>query len=261
MPRDFIRRFHLKVELPDAQLRFINRALNLIFEGFKWNYLDSGTQNNLDRQIASALGLRHIYRMSMEKYIEGDFLKCLQALEAFYKGVTPLGLEKEISKTIDDLLLESEVDLGIRWQQGRFIKSGAQLLDEELVNKPLHWLTGKKYENVLQPYKKGLEHFLQSQKRPELLVDVITDMYETLEALAKNITGRQDKELSANQELFLKMVKASDAYKVLLKDYIDYANKFRHALKEGEKRPALSVAEVESFVYLTGIFIRLAIVE
>jgi hypothetical protein len=89
MPRDFTRRFHLKVELPDAQLRFINRALNLIFEGFKWNHFDTGTQNNLDRQIASALGLRHIYRMSMEKYIEGDFLKCLQALEAFYKGVIP----------------------------------------------------------------------------------------------------------------------------------------------------------------------------
>jgi hypothetical protein len=48
---------------------------------------------------------------------------------------------------------------------------------------------------------------------------------------------------------------------VLLKEYIEYANNFRHALKEGEKRPAVSVAEVESFVYLTGIFIRLAIAE
>jgi hypothetical protein len=53
-------------------------------------------------------------------------------------------------------------------------------------------------------------------------------------------------------------VNASADYKVLLKDYIDYANKFRHAAKEGTPKPALSPKEVESFIYLTGIFIRLA---
>jgi hypothetical protein len=209
----------------------------------------------------SALGLRYVPGSTMERYIQQDFLNCLQALEAFYKAVIPSGLEKDLSEIINDLLLESEVDLGIRWLQGRFIKSGAKLLDEELVNKSLHWLGEKNYETVLQPFTKGLEHFLQSQKRPEVLADVITDMYEAVEALAKIITGRQDKDLSANRELFLKQVKASDAYKVLLKDYIEYANNFRHALKQEEKRPPLSVAEVESFVYLTGIFIRLAIVE
>jgi hypothetical protein len=84
-------------------------------------------------------------------------------------------------------------------------------------------------------------------------------MYEALEALAKIVTGRPDKDLSANRELFIKKVKASDEYKQLLKDYIDYANKFRHAVKEGESRPKLTEKEAESFIYLTGLFIRLAI--
>ena len=53
-------------------------------------------------------------------------------------------------------------------------------------------------------------------------------------------------------------MKASEDYKVLLRDYIDYANKFRHAESECEPKPQLSEREVESFVYLTGIFIRLA---
>ena len=79
-----------------------------------------------------------------------------------------------------------------------------------------------------------------------------------LEALAKTVTGRPDKDLSANREMFLAKVKASDEYKQLLKDYIDYANRFRHAEREGQRRPELSRKEVESFVYLTGVFIRLA---
>jgi hypothetical protein len=101
-------------------------------------------------------------------------------------------------------------------------------------------------------------HKLLSQYiKKDGLSDVITDMYEAVEALAKKVTGR-DKDLSENRELFISKVKASDHYKVMLKDYIDYANDFRHAEREGKPKPQLSEREVESFVYLTGIFIRLA---
>jgi hypothetical protein len=82
-------------------------------------------------------------------------------------------------------------------------------------------------------------------------------MYEAVEALAKIETGR-DVDLSANCELFVKSVKASEPYKALLKDYIAYANQFRHAPRNKQPRPALSMKETESFVYMTGLFIRLA---
>ncbi len=84
-------------------------------------------------------------------------------------------------------------------------------------------------------------------------------MYEALEALAQIITGRPGQTLSANREMFVSRVGASDHYKKLLKDYIDYAHEFRHAAREPGARPTPSKAEVESFMYLTGIFIRLAI--
>ena len=157
------------------------------------------------------------------------------------------------------LLQQSEFNLGIQWQDGKFIRTGAKLLDDKLINEPLHWLKEKSYESVLTPFSKGLELFLQAQKRPELLADVITDMYESIEALAKFLTGRPEKDLSANRELFLKRIKASESYKIILKDYIDYANEFRHAMEEGKSKPSLSQSEAESFVYLTGLFIRLAI--
>jgi hypothetical protein len=139
------------------------------------------------------------------------------------------------------------------------VRSGAKLLDNALVNDVLHWLRDKSYNDVLIPYEKGLRHFLQAEKRPEILSDVITDAYEALEALTKIITKRLDSDLSANRELFIKNVGASDAYKNMLKEYIDYANRFRHSPKSIRPRPSLSVPKVESFFYLTGIFIRLAI--
>src|SRR5882724_8038685 len=102
--------------------------------------------------------------------------------------------QKDLGNLIQRLLDASEVDLGIRWENGRFIRSGAALLDEGLVNNPLRWLRSSGYEAVRTPFEKGLSHFLHASKRPELLTDVVTDMYESLEALAKIVTGRPDKD-------------------------------------------------------------------
>ncbi len=167
--------------------------------------------------------------------------------------------QNNVDSLIRQLLEESEVDLGIKWVGGKFLKSGAQLLDDELVNDPLNWLRDKNYLTVIAPFEKGLNHLLHSDKRPELLADVVTDMYEALEALSKIITERPTKDLSANREIFISKVKASNEYKKILAAYIEYANEFRHAKEEGNIKPDISPREVESFVYLTGLFIRLAI--
>jgi len=137
-------------------------------------------------------------------------------------------------------------------------QEGGKLLDDKLINDALNWLRAKGYESVLTPYQKGLSHFLQAHVKKDAFSDVITDMYESLEALAKIVTGKPEKDLSGNRELFMSKVNASDSYKVLLKDYIDYANLFRHAEKPSKPRPTISEREVESFVYLTGVFLRLA---
>lgn len=154
----------------------------------------------------------------------------------------------------------SEVDLNVRWQKGRFIPAGAELLDEKIVNESLFWLSREGYASVLEPFEKGLEHFLESSRDPKRLSDVVSDMYEALEAMAKIVAGN-DKDLSANQQLFINKVNASEGYKKILKEYIAYANKFRHAAKEGTPKPKISAQEAESFMYLTGVFIRLAMPE
>ena len=151
-----------------------------------------------------------------------------------------------------------ETDLGIEWKDGHFWRSGAKLLDEELVNEPLRWLADPRYINVLAPFQKGLSHYLEANKDPNKLSDTITDMYEALEALAKIVCGNK-KDLSANRQRFISELDLSQYYNKMLDDYIGYANEFRHGTEPGKVKIKPKPNEVEAFIYTTGLFIRLAI--
>jgi hypothetical protein len=253
----FCERFDIDIGLEEARSRFVSRVYNRAYLDFYLS-LHESERYRIHKEIVSALGVKYVFRKSLSDQISDEFHRNLQALEALYKSAAGHYRDK-VNTLIINLLDESEVDLGIRWENGRFIKSGAKLLDDKLVNDILNWLRDNAYKSVIEPFEKGLEHFLHSDKRPEILADVITDMYEALEALSKIITQRLDKDLSANRELFISKVKASSQYKKILAEYIIYANEFRHAVKEGKSKPSLTSAEVESFIYLTGLFIRLAI--
>ena len=264
MTKDFHKRFEIVVPIEEARRRFINRVYNMIFDYFfndirdKYYLYDlpNNIEDLLSRLISYRLGEDYMDMSEIVEYIGADFFKCLHALEAFYQGLNPK-IQEEMESMIQTILDDAEIDLGVRWQVGKFVPAGAQLLDDRLVNDPLRWLRIEGYQSVLTAYEEGLNHFLEANNRPQLLSDVVTDMHEALEALSQILTGRGTKDLSANAELFLKQIRASEQYKLILKEYIAYANRFRHAATNPQNRPALSKREVESFIYLTGVFIRL----
>lgn len=256
--RSFHERFDIEVGVDEAKRRFMNRVTNRIFYVFIGNNSTEGQRQNWLLVAASALGEEFVFNTSYNEYIGGDFYRCLRVLEALYEKLEGTELGRELSATIDDTMAQSEIDLGIRWQPPAFVRTGAKVLDERLVNEPLRWLSGAKYETVCDPFSKGLSHYLEAEKKPHLLADVVTDMYEAVEALARIVTGK-NKDLSGNQQSFIKAIRGSEDYKRLLKDYISYANQYRHAVRLGQPRTTLSEPEVESFIYLTGLFIRLAI--
>lgn len=263
MNEKFHERFEIPVDLAVARRRFLNRIANLVFEGFLHRKLDASDWADPERYVASRLGDRYVGNYLVTLAGTGEFFRHLEAVEALYDwcAATREYDSSELQAELDGLVAEivdmSEVDLGVRWDSGRFRRSEARLLDESLVNDPLRWLRAKGMETVYAPFQKGLGHLLHAQRDPSLLADVVTDAYEALEALAKIVTGR-DADLSATREAFIKAVKASDEYKVLLQVYISYANSFRHAAELGRSKPAISLREAESFVYMTGVFIRLA---
>ena len=263
--RSFHERFQIEVGLDESKRRFVNRAMNYFNSDLFGEHYDFFQVQRLCRAIADALG-EQFYRTSwpakpdVSKYIKGEFYRCVQALEVVYEKMPSTQHKGVMTEFIHRVLSQSEVDLGIRWDHGRFIRAGAELLDEHLVNDPLNWLRDdSSLRAVLTPFEKGLSHFLQGQKDPGLLEDATANMYQALEALAHIVTERKEKDLSANRELFLRQVGASEAYKPILKGYIDYANKMGRHARRGEPKPKLLTAEVESFIYLTGLFIRMSI--
>jgi hypothetical protein len=228
----------------------------LVFDRMREDF-EASSYNAIKRAVASSLGMRYQPDKSIDffvlHYAKGKFRGCLRALETICEALEGVAVQAQISEEISSILRESEVDLGIDWQPPVFIRTGARLLDERLVNASLHWLSDPQYQTVYDPFEKGLSYFLE-----ERLADAVTDMYEAIKALAKIVTGR-DRDLSANREMFINRVRASDYSQQMLRDYFLFANQYRHAAQQNRPRPQLSEPEVESFIYLTGLFIRLAI--
>lgn len=249
----FHQRFNIQVDIREARKRFINRIHTMIYQ----NLPEFGDYDEIKQLALFRLGKRHDYDRPLADFLRDDFHEHLEALEAIYFAVPEEHNKEKLLEVILWALALSEIDLGVRWKEDHFLPSGAELLDDKLVNEPLRWLSDAKYKSVLDPFQKGLDHFLRSQRNPKLRADVVTDMYEAVEALAKIVTEK-DKDLSANRELFIEKVKASEDYKKILKEYINFACKFRHAPSDGKPKPNLTEGATESFIYSTGLFIRLA---
>lgn len=258
----FHQRFNIQVGIEEAQSRFINRVMNKIEQDLEslLKFGPVGHNKEAMYNVASRLGVEYDVNRTFHKYVGNKFYDCLIVLEAIYEVfIRENSYEaQKLVSLIQYAISLSETDIGIEWRDGVFWPSGAKLLDEALVNENLKWLADKGYHDVLVPFEKGLRHFLEAHSKPERLADTVTDVYEAVEALAKVVTGR-DRDLSSNAELFISKLKLSDYYKKMLKDYIDYANDYRHAAKLGEKKKPLVRNEVEAFIYMSGLFIRLAI--
>ncbi len=252
MTEKFHKRFNIEVGLDEARRRFVNRANNFILANL---LRDTIATQPVQKYLCSKLGERWTGIGCMSHVLGDDYEAHVRALEFLYQDSRT---KNETDMAIQEILSDAEIDLGIRWNGGHFLPSGDPLLDDKLVNDALGILLDKNHDAVLLPFRKGLNHFLHSINRPELLTDTITDMHEALEALAKRVTGK-DKDLSGNAELFISKLDVSQEYKDMLKAYILYANGLRHAPARGKQKPTPSRPEVESFIYITGMFIRLAV--
>jgi hypothetical protein len=253
-------RFNIHLDQAAARRRFVNRCQNEIWD----NFFEHDVSEKIKRgrvlwRIANALGEVYDWDAPFDRYVR-DFFTCLEALEAAYAALDSKKNKARLESLILYVISVSESDLGVIWRGGKFLRTGAALMDKTLINDTLSWLEGKNFSVVHQPFEKGLSLLLQSTRNPKLLNDVVTDMYEALEAFVKIITRRPNKDLSASAELFLSQLKVSGSYKRILKEYVAYANLFRHGQAEQTSRPNIGIHEAESFVYLTGVFIRLGIV-
>ena len=235
---DFHKRFDIEIDIEEARKRFIERARNEIFEFlprssdsliYSWYWYTTRLKH-----FATALGERyHPAKRNIISYIRiEDYNEVLRAIEIIYANADSL---RDNARTMMDYRIEkilwlSEIDLGIKWENGKFIPKGAELLEERLVNDSLDWLRRNGHLTVVEPFGKAFHHFLEAGSRPEVLSDVITDVYEALEALAKIILDN-NQELSKNREKFMSKPKGKEFYKKILKEYVAYGTYYRHACR------------------------------
>jgi hypothetical protein len=257
MPSHFSPRADRKTTIEAAKRHFVARVSAEIFqEAF------SAPLPTFKRAFAAVLGKRYqSARSSLEAYIEPGFEGTLQAVEAFYTAYQMrfpadlAGLEA-LNVQIRALLEEAAVDVGVRWDHGHFAPSGATFLDESLVDEVLIALHEPQYEAVLEPYRRGLTQFRHAEHSPAVLADVVTNMSTAFAALVGEI---MEADLSTHPELLLNKVPVSASYKNVLRAYITYANECRQMAQGEHPQRCFSLPEVESFIYLTGMVIRLVL--
>lgn len=258
----FENRFNIKCDIDSSKRAFINRVENLIVQNCFLNttWLNRNIYTRTIKwRIANSFGEKYNSEYSFAYYHNNDFYRCLKALEIAYEALPRKSQKEKFNSTINWIINNSEIDLGIIWKDGVFIRSGAKQLDRVLIIENLQWLSQHEYNTVLTDFEKGLSDYLESINKPVKLSDVITDMYKSLESLVKIIL-KNNKDISANREKFIGTLKLSKYYSKMLGDYIEYANEYsRHGVQETTQKPQINRNEVESFIYMTGLFIRLAI--
>lgn len=189
---------------------------------------------------------------SLRSLTNDDFVQTLKVLVLLYGcfGVLQNArAQKELSNSIEVAIANATIDIGVKWRDGMFYPSGARELDEKLIEEPLKWLTRFPTERV--DYLKALRGYIE--KRPD---DVIINCYLVVEGIARSVLSNK-KTLDNNREELMKMIGLSQEWKGLLNNFIIYANEFkRHA---SEKRHNLNPVEVEGFLYLTGILVRMIV--
>jgi len=257
----FHERFKLPTNLNEEQRRFVQAIKNLFqtdkLDDREYHQITQIPRDKVKEALASYFGKALDYYKTVQDYIPSDFLGCLEALGVIYKSIYAQN-QRQLDLHIQKLLKESKIDLGVKFESGQFFPEGSKLLDEKLVDDVLNCLIPKKHKNILDPFKRGLERYLESTKDKSKLKDTIENIYEALEAFAK-FFNNNDKDLSGNKEQLIKNLKLNKYYKEMLSQYIEYACMFRHAIRQKIPRPELNKNEVEAFIYLTGLFIRLGI--
>lgn len=256
--------FGMQDSLEDEQRRFVQRINQTLFDAVE-DLTYPVSYEKVFRTLGYWLGINAQDRIthansrnfdvdtkvpSLRMLTGDEFLKTLKVLVLLYKFFDDQrNYQLKISSWIEVAMSNATVDLGMRWRNGVFYPSGAKILDEHLVEDPFDWL--EDYPDEKKDFLKAISHHSANE-----LGEVVINCYLVSEGLARKVLDNS-KTLENNREELLKKIGLPQEWKSLLANYINYANEFkRHA---SGKRHSINPAEVEAFLYLTGLLVRLLI--
>ena len=270
--KDFYQRFGVLFDNDEVRKKFIARTEIAIFkhveerryiwkpEFLTWLSEELGERYDFIRYDPPLSYIdRHFKLLHISR---NDFLRCLHLIELIYiyahgklssdnvsEKANAKSIVNHINIKIPELIDKSEVNLNILWKTGKFYPAGAKILDQKLVVDVLDWLND--YPEAKGDFDKSLKAYMSGRHE-----DAVSDCYKCLEGFVRKYLSNS-KTLDNNKEELLKKINLSQEWKGFLNSFINYANEYsRHA---SEKRSKLDPYEVEAFIYLTGLIIRLCI--
>lgn len=252
-------KFGLTIELEEAQKRFMNKSMTLLFHTDFYNNLIYKQETIV--KFCLKYGLEYIPGQSLYFYINSNlsFVEFIIRLNCLFNILSDHSEAIDmLSKLIKVWLHDSPVDLGIKIIKNKssfdILPSGSEYLDKELVENTLSILEDTNYKDIRLAYEKGLREFLLSSNNPVIYLNVIRDMQLSLDEVSKVLLKDKNtgfKHLLKNDNW--RVTRLDEYYKRMffqLNEMIDKLVKHKSGTE-------FSKAETESIIYLTGIFIRL----
>ncbi len=269
-----------QADAAEARKRFLNRISVSILrwlqdnkgrifydENFIWWISEELGEPWGDRVKAREYGSGYWSDVTMETMTKGDFYQTLSVVEKAYQYLAedrpgqiydPYGFNRSeesiniwnFNERMNRIMLLSETDLGVFWKDGKFYLSGAKELDEALISDTLEWLSN--YPATQKQFAIALGHYKKSIQTSSAGKDAITNSYTSVEALAKEIL-KNDRSFDKNSDELVEKLGLPKEYKNIVHYYKQLANEYgsRHAGSDPTHK------EVEAFVYLTGLLLRL----
>ncbi len=190
---------------------------------------------------------------------EDDFLDTLKVLILLYDWLRKNrhNLLNIADRLITEAIETSQVDIGIKWSDGMFYKSGAPILDEVLIDNILGVLNNENGKRILASFQKGLKEFMEANKDNHKLKNAVLDMQLVLDEASKILLNEKNAGFSnllkdKNWDNIIK----NKYYQKIFFQLNEFGDKLaKHNFTELDKN------EVEIFIYLTGLFLRLVFIQ
>lgn len=263
--------FKIDTNLIDEQKKFITRINATIFNPFVVNH-------SLDREyiiiaeilcyklgINSTVLIEEIhgkkYGKNFNEYSKVDFHKTLLILVLLIEIVSDKKIIrnrtiadrwlKNFKKAIEMALNEAMPILNINFHNDMFYPAGDSTLDYNVIQDAYDKLIP--YDNEKMDLKNAMENLMSGD-----LYGVVGKCYIALEGISK-VFLKNSKTLSNNDKALITKLNFPSGFRTMFNGYMTYAQEYhRHA---GENRHKLNFEDVETFLYLTCVFIRLIVIK
>ena len=263
MNKEIFARFNIKIDLKESQKRFRNKVNNILFHSNLFNDGSFDLQN-IEFQFCNEYGLKfEDYSLAFESdYLKDNIsfeeylLRLICIIEILFEKVPKIA--ETFCELIAEYINESPTDLNLRIVKIKksysIFPKGSELLDVKLVDDSLNILSKPKYESVKIAFEKGLKEYLQSSQDKSKLKNCLRDMQLAMDELSKIVLKDRNvgvKHLIKNENW--PKTGLNDYFKKMLFEYNEMLDK----LSKHSSVSKFSEKEVESVIYLTGLFIRL----